>query len=325
MTQSIILLLYNLFLTAVYAIAGVCAYFFYAQKKDSYFIALGVMFCAYIFDNTIVCCTELIPEFATLYDTLFLLAPSVKTIYFIILVGCMLYAFQKSMNILSLVRMLIPMAIYSIILISAPIINENNWMVFIYYLPTQLMMVVIALWGLRRIKKYPDFHCQDDLAVNSKMLVILMLFGLGILIEDTIVIFSFDIFAAVGLKINNRNFTENLLFLTLAFYIIRKAQSGLKTCLNDVSQFHSSSSMHIVLTPFKQFCTSYALTEREGEILECLLNGKSQQEISEELIIALGTVKTHTHNVYQKTNASNRTQLLHMYKNFAERTKMNAQ
>jgi len=321
-TEAIILLLYNLFLTAIFAIAGICAYYFYVQKKDSLYIALGVMYCAYIFDNTIVGCTELIPEFATLYDTLFLLAPSVKTIYFIVLVGCLLYAFQKSMNVLSMLSILIPMGLYSIILISAPMIPENNWMVFIYYLPTQLMMIAIALWGLYRIKKYPDHHSKDIISVTSKMMVVLMLFGIVILVEDTIVIFSFDVFAAVGLKINNRNVTENILFLVFALYIIRKAKDDLKNYLQDANKFHSSA-MQDSPSPLKQFCNAYALTDRESEILEYLLNGKSQQEISDELIIALGTVKTHTHNVYQKTNAANRAQLIHMYKSFAETVENN--
>jgi len=32
-TEAIILLLYNLFLTAIFAIAGICAYYFYVQKN----------------------------------------------------------------------------------------------------------------------------------------------------------------------------------------------------------------------------------------------------------------------------------------------------
>ncbi len=317
MTELIVLLLYNLLLTGIYSIAGVCAYYFYTQKKDTIYVALGIMFCAYLFDNTIVCCTELIPEFATLYDTLFLLTPSVKTIYFIILVGSMLYAFQKSLNILSLTSMLVIMGLYSIILISAPMIPENNWMVFIYYLPTQLMMITIALWGLCRLKKHPVAQAEDSFRITQKMLIALLLFGIGILVEDTIVIFSFDVFAAIGLKINNRNLTENILFLVFALYIIRRARDHLLSHLKDVSKYQTSAMQNIP-SPFHQFCTNYALTDRESEILEYLLNGKSQQEISDELIIALGTVKTHTHNVYQKTNAANRAQLIYMYKSFAE-------
>jgi len=47
-----------------------------------------------------------------------------------------------------------------------------------------------------------------------------------------------------------------------------------------------------------------------------LLQSKSQQEISDELIIALGTVKTHIHNIYQKTNSANRNQIIAKYREF---------
>ena len=64
------------------------------------------------------------------------------------------------------------------------------------------------------------------------------------------------------------------------------------------------------------FAAAYNLTEREQEILPHLLQSKSQQQISEELIIALGTVKTHIHNIYQKTGAANRSQLIAQYQAF---------
>ena len=49
------------------------------------------------------------------------------------------------------------------------------------------------------------------------------------------------------------------------------------------------------------------LTEREFEILlNC--RGKSNQEIADELFIALKTVKTHVSNILNKLNVSDRTQ-----------------
>ena len=131
MTGSILLLLYNLLLTCVFTLAVACAYYFYTRKHDSVFIALEVLFCAYIFDNTIVFCTEAIPEFATLYDTLFLLAPSVKTIYFVTLMGSLLYAFQKALHILAAKTYLFLIGIYAAILISAPMIRKVKEMLIL--------------------------------------------------------------------------------------------------------------------------------------------------------------------------------------------------
>ncbi|MEZ2365132.1 DNA-binding response regulator [Bacillus cereus] len=50
------------------------------------------------------------------------------------------------------------------------------------------------------------------------------------------------------------------------------------------------------------------LTEREFEVLLLIAEGKSNQEIADELFIALKTVKTHVSNILNKLNVSDRTQ-----------------
>jgi predicted ATPase/DNA-binding CsgD family transcriptional regulator len=50
------------------------------------------------------------------------------------------------------------------------------------------------------------------------------------------------------------------------------------------------------------------LTPRELEVLHLISNGMTNQEIAEELVIALGTVKSYTSQIYSKLNVNNRTQ-----------------
>ncbi len=50
------------------------------------------------------------------------------------------------------------------------------------------------------------------------------------------------------------------------------------------------------------------LTERERAILELLANGKTNQEISEQLLLSIGTVKNHISNIFAKIGARDRTQ-----------------
>lgn len=52
------------------------------------------------------------------------------------------------------------------------------------------------------------------------------------------------------------------------------------------------------------------LTNREQEILQQILRGKSNKEISTELYISENTVKTHVRNILQKYNVTNRAQLI---------------
>jgi len=52
------------------------------------------------------------------------------------------------------------------------------------------------------------------------------------------------------------------------------------------------------------------LTERELEVLHLIAAGASNEEIAEQLVIAIGTVKRHVSNIFGKLMVSNRTQAM---------------
>ena len=58
------------------------------------------------------------------------------------------------------------------------------------------------------------------------------------------------------------------------------------------------------------------LTVREGEILKLLLENRNNQQISEELVVSIGTVKTHVHNIFQKVDVKKREELLRCFEEF---------
>jgi ATP/maltotriose-dependent transcriptional regulator MalT len=53
-----------------------------------------------------------------------------------------------------------------------------------------------------------------------------------------------------------------------------------------------------------------ALSEREVEVLRLVARGLSNRAIARELVISLGTVKTHVHNVCSKLGVDSRTQAI---------------
>jgi ATP/maltotriose-dependent transcriptional regulator MalT len=52
------------------------------------------------------------------------------------------------------------------------------------------------------------------------------------------------------------------------------------------------------------------LSERELEVLALLASGRPNKEIARELFVAVGTVKTHTNNIYRKLGTKNRAEAL---------------
>lgn len=52
------------------------------------------------------------------------------------------------------------------------------------------------------------------------------------------------------------------------------------------------------------------LSEREIAVLHCVAAGKSNQEIAQEFVVALSTVKTHLNNLYSKLGVHSRTQAI---------------
>lgn len=58
----------------------------------------------------------------------------------------------------------------------------------------------------------------------------------------------------------------------------------------------------------KPAAPKHDLTERELEVLTLIAHGKSNKEISEDLVLSEKTVKTHVSNILQKLHLSDRTQ-----------------
>lgn len=60
----------------------------------------------------------------------------------------------------------------------------------------------------------------------------------------------------------------------------------------------------------RHLASQFGLTKREEEILEYLARGRSLPYISDILFVTTGTVKTHTMNIYRKTEVNSRQELL---------------
>ncbi|TBW58168.1 LuxR family transcriptional regulator [Marinobacter halodurans] len=58
------------------------------------------------------------------------------------------------------------------------------------------------------------------------------------------------------------------------------------------------------------FADRYDLTERELDVLECVLRGCANKDIATQLSLGLATIKTHLHHIFHKTGVRARSELV---------------
>lgn len=91
--------------------------------------------------------------------------------------------------------------------------------------------------------------------------------------------------------------------------IIRLAQKGeaqVSTKIAGAMMERLSSLARMFATVDHKMDGDVRLTSRELEVLQCIGQGLTNQEIAARLVVEVGTVKNHVHNILEKLNVSNR-------------------
>ena len=84
-------------------------------------------------------------------------------------------------------------------------------------------------------------------------------------------------------------------------FALGDAEQGIRAIeafLSGLATTHSAKPPH----------SDAGLSEREAEVLRLVAAGRSNQQIADELVISLNTVRRHVSNIFDKTGAANRTE-----------------
>ncbi|WP_326440300.1 helix-turn-helix domain-containing protein [Adlercreutzia shanghongiae] len=202
-------------------------------------------------------------------------------------------------------------------LVMFPLLGVRTGFLYIcYLLPFQLLVIVLAFIGSK------SFGGVTQKSIFLKLDVFLRVVGiLGIVIvfEDVVTGLYYGLgndvagLVASG-AIRSRNTGENIFQIIIAVYLIAVAGHFFVGKIAAKPIHDEGSTERLPEEVVDTYATSVGLSLREREILGFLLEEKSAQEISELLFISVGTVKSHTHNIYQKAGVGNRMQLLQKIK-----------
>lgn len=323
-----VILIYNVLLLIAYSVALTLTCIFYTQTKKALYLYGGLLFLFYIFDNLIIYMTEFVPSFSTFYNNTFMSVPTFKTIIYVVTLFCMvrinaILTEDTNSHIFDAILIL-----YTLILLFIPMMENSAMKVFLYYTPSQLFTFALGFYGLRKMKVVPERFHPAFLERYRKLLKWTMVISILVIIEDIIVIFNVDVYTDFAVKINTRSLTSDIMYTSYALYAIWVLAHFLQINTEEKSDASadaiataaSVSGVQSVsvegserYSKFYLFCRDYQLTVREQDILTLLLENKNNQEISDKLMISVGTAKTHTHNIFQKLGVAKRQQLFTLY------------
>lgn len=337
------LALYNFLIIMLFAIALAGSFLTYNKTKKNIYIAIAVMFIFYILDNTLIYLTEFFDSFAVQHDNLLVHVPSFKIIIFTVTNVCWMYTNQiiidDDVNIKHYFWVIVCAVFSSLV----PFFSDGAMEIWLFFTPSQVFLFALALYGLVKMKKYPERYIAPIYKSYKKLILVTMIFCILIVVEDTIVIFNFDVYEDFMVKVHNRSLTDDILSIIYAVAFIRLflkynldiesipiAKGASEDFLPPLSKEIPNRNVSETKTwvecddsndnnlAIDKFCNKYMLTERERELLKLILQNKSNQDISDELFISIGTVKTHIHNIYSKVDVTKRNSLIAKFNEFME-------
>ena len=202
-------------------------------------------------------------------------------------------------------------------LVMFPILGERTGFLYICYLfPFQLLVVILAFIGS---KSYDKFTQNKLLLKLNIFLRVVGILGIMIALEDILTGLYYGLSSdvanlVINRTIRSRNISECIFQIFISIYLIVSASHFLVDKISAAPNNNEALTEELTDEGIAAYAASIGLSIREREILMLLIKEKSAQEISELLFISVGTVKSHTHNIYQKANVNNRMQLLQKIK-----------
>lgn len=296
----VFLFFYNIFFMVAFAFCTIMCGVLFNKSKRKILGYSGILFCLCTIDNLIYFMNEFLPSFAAFY----------RSIY------------PANILTLSVLEVLLFMYLSEIVLSS---FNDCAAIRDLSAKDKTIRISIRILWGIMVIL---NFITPLAMVFSAALMVISLLitiynykksfFPLWLLVSATVLFVSEMIPGFMPLyDYSNGGFSQQLSFTILqrginvelisimivatGIYAIHKYMKGLPG---------SGNAMKISHRKFDHICMSYNLTAREIEIAKLVCRGFNNNEISEQLFISVGTVKTHIHHIFEKFEVNSRIQLL---------------
>lgn len=325
--MDILLIIYNIGLFILFTVVTTLGIITYLQQKRPFFLTIAFLFVFLIINNILIYLTEQIPWFSDGFDQIFMTTPSPKTIllvahsiFLVLILDAALQAKIQTWQYLLII-------VQTTVLLFVPMLPNNAFKVWIFYFTSEIVRFALATYGLYVLKNIeqedqakprPHIDIQiSQLNLFKKLLIITIIMTVVITLEDTIVIFFHDSYALDQVHMTNRSISEDILaFIYAGIAIIYLAKDLIKPTFVGTLVKEECAVENTSISKKQEFGYTYNMTSREIEVLMLLLENKSNLEISNELFISMGTVKSHIHNIFIKLDVTRRQDVQKLYSEY---------
>lgn len=339
--MQIALLIYDMSVLSLYIITCTLSVAVFLSRKHYNSILVAAIFFVYSLDHIVISLTEMIPSFATTYENIFLTVPSVKSLVYVFSFALIIMLLKSMVPQIRIRGLIMLYCVVIIFLLMIPFLHDSTWKSWMYFSSAQLFLFVYSCFGLIGIKRAASEEPRWNYPYLKKFFLIAMAFSVIITLEDTFVIFKIDVYST-STYIFFRSISEDIfrivsavvsIRMTITYWILKNPQAGtvpqdaavtvlpkkeepviVSDCVEpEISEAPQSVDFQTEDSKLMAFSQQYQLTARESEIFALMLKNMTNQEICDNLFVSLGTVKTHTHNIFSKLGVSKRKEALSLY------------
>ncbi len=331
--MEVTIFIYNVFLIILYSVVLTLSGFYYLKTKNNCYFAVSILFSLYLFDNIVIYMTEFINTFSISYNNLVISVPTYKTLIIISILAVYIMINSIFLNLKNPRIWYFALGLLTIFLFIIPVMKRTAFKSWLFYVPGDVFFILFNIYILSMLKNDELIKENELLGKYKKIMKYTLLMSCLVFIEDSFVIFKIDVYSDTILNITNRNFSEDILRISQSVIIISyffnffmfdsrgkedirviSPRNNYRSRMKDKSNNDDEHDYYI----FHLFCDAHLFTVREQEVFKHLLEDKNNKLISESLYISIGTVKTHVHNIFIKTEVANRRELAQVYNKWIE-------
>ncbi|MEY8437729.1 helix-turn-helix transcriptional regulator [Atopobiaceae bacterium 24-176] len=307
----------------------------------AYFVELGTIFLDEHLHQNVVFPTE--AYYAVTY-------PVARTAIACVLWGSLWVWVLTATDAYSRKRLLWPVALFAAAQVAClALLPYGALRQFLFYTCRQVFCAAMALYARHAWRAAPTDEQRAWIGRHRRLLLFFMA-GVALTVaEDALVILVMEPAKSGGLPLylSERNFCENVLMAVLAVALDRIAWREISFRLAAMPAAPPAPTPQVPSAPatavpaadaaattppaaavpqapggtftdhvdelMPRFASAHGLTAREREVLGLVLAGRTNQQMADALVVSVGTVKTHVHNIVRKCDAENRADLKELF------------